>query len=250
MLSPPSGRRLLLIDDDELSRAVLELHLSAAGYAILTAESGEEALAWLGSAAAAIVVDIILCDLQMPGLSGPALAAQLRGRLAPDTRLVAMSGSKPPADRIAGFDHFLLKPFTPDQLAEALHTAVPAATSTASTSAAEAAPALDHTVFAQLAASMKPAQLAELFNLAFAELERHTVAMTQALAAHDDAALRANAHAVKGSFGMLGARELHALAAQLETGTLSPADQAASLGEIHPAAQRLRRMLSSHQLAP
>ena len=240
--------RVLLIDDDELSRAVLELHLSAAGYEVTDAESGEGAIALLRDLGAANF-DAVLSDLQMPGLHGPALAEQMRALIHGEVPLLAMSGSQPAAERYAGFDGFLLKPFTPEQFSEALHRLGEGRTAgTEPIFDGGAAEVLEEATFAQLESMMKPAQMQEIFALSFAELENHLERMQRSFEDGDSAALEASAHAMKGGFSILGAREMQALGARLESGGDTAADQAATLREIPLAAERLRRMLTSRGL--
>ncbi len=68
--------RVLVVDDDEVSRDVFALLLNAAGYSVDTAESGDAALIYLQTTHS--LPDVILTDLQMPGTSGGELACQLR----------------------------------------------------------------------------------------------------------------------------------------------------------------------------
>ena len=269
MPGPGSPTSLLLIDDDELSRAVLELHLTEAGCHVIEAESGEQALELLREPATA-TIQLILSDLQMPGISGPPLARELRSLAARSTPILAMSGSEPAPERLAGFDGFLLKPFTPDQLAnkvEQLAVGPRGATDDppvdAGDGAARHAPTsrqakaaggsdaanppevLDLETFDQLSSMLRPSQLAELFALSFSELDRHLALLRQAHDARDDAGFRHSAHTIKGAAAIVGARELQALGAALESGGGSPADQAATLREIPEAANRLKGMLTS-----
>ena len=240
--------RVLLIDDDELSRAVLKLHLSAAGYAVTEVESGEDAIALLRDRGVD-EFEAVLSDLQMPGLFGPALAEQLRALIRAEVPLLAMSGSQPAGERYAGFDGFLLKPFTPEQFREAVRGLVgKKEAETKPIPGGTAAEVLDEATFAQLGSMMKPTQMEEIFALSFAELEKHVSRMQHALEARDTVALEASAHAMKGGFSILGAREMQALGARLEAGEGTAADQAATLREIPLAAERLRRMLTSRGL--
>jgi CheY-like chemotaxis protein/HPt (histidine-containing phosphotransfer) domain-containing protein len=110
--------RVLIVDDDAMSRAVLEVLLERAGYAVQSAESGDAALALLNRGREA--PGLILTDIQMPGTTGEQLAEGLRRVCGPATLLLAMSGSGPAAESIARFDGFLLKPFTMEQVAAAL----------------------------------------------------------------------------------------------------------------------------------
>lgn len=68
------GRRLLLVDDDRLVLATLASGLTAAGYDVTSAESAEEAEAWLAGGARP---DLAILDVRMPGQGGLALAQRL-----------------------------------------------------------------------------------------------------------------------------------------------------------------------------
>ena len=251
-MPPEPSPRLLLIDDDDLSRELIELLLTEDGFAVLAFPSGEAALAHLASAH--LAPGIVLTDLQMPGLHGAPLAAALRAQLPPHTRVLAMSGSTPSAATLAAFDGFLAKPFPPAALRDLLAPGIldlAAAAEDPPEPPPEApppvpeTPVLDQRVFDELAALMRPTQLHELIALCFAEITRHARAMHQARAAADLAAFRAAAHALKGGVAMIGARELQALAATLETAAPGSANQMASLSEIPYAAARLQRILGT-----
>ena len=72
-----SRRTVLLIDDEPDIREVVELSLgSVAGWEVLTASSGADGVAL----ASAQRPDVILLDVMMPGLDGPATLDVLRGR--------------------------------------------------------------------------------------------------------------------------------------------------------------------------
>ncbi len=69
--------RLLLIEDDELSREVLTLQMTAQGYQVESAESGDAALLQLEQMQHPLP-DAVLTDLQLPGTSGQDLLHRLR----------------------------------------------------------------------------------------------------------------------------------------------------------------------------
>lgn len=104
--------RILAVDDNPTNlRLVLDV-LRSRGFAPLSAASGQEALAVL----AENEVDVLLIDVQMPGMSGTDLARQLRGdpQFAA-LKLVAVTAMAMRGDREgimeAGFDDYLAKPY-------------------------------------------------------------------------------------------------------------------------------------------
>jgi CheY-like chemotaxis protein/HPt (histidine-containing phosphotransfer) domain-containing protein len=117
MPSQPSPIRVLVVDDDEMSRELLTVLLEGEGYVVHSSESGEAALALL---ATGTVADLVLTDMQLPGISGAALARGLREACGASTLLLAISGSQPAAETVAHFDGFLLKPFQMEEVAAAL----------------------------------------------------------------------------------------------------------------------------------
>jgi class 3 adenylate cyclase/CheY-like chemotaxis protein len=109
--------RVLVVDDDPQILQVISLGLSGAGYGVLCAGSGEECL----RIAAEELPEIILLDVQLPGIDGNATAALLSGDA--KTRnipIVMMTGLLADADRItalkAGAVDFLTKPVSGDEL--------------------------------------------------------------------------------------------------------------------------------------
>jgi len=69
-------RRVLLVDDSQFFRNMLSPLLNAAGYAVTSAASADEALSLLREGAAGI--DVIITDIDMPGMDGFELTAQVR----------------------------------------------------------------------------------------------------------------------------------------------------------------------------
>jgi CheY-like chemotaxis protein len=68
------SKNVLIADDDDLIRGVLEDALSGAGYRPIAVEDGLQALDWLGR----VPVDLIILDILMPRLDGPALIKRVR----------------------------------------------------------------------------------------------------------------------------------------------------------------------------
>jgi two-component system cell cycle response regulator DivK len=124
--APMSGRRILLVEDNPLNRELLETVLVRAGYEVLVAPDGESALA----AAHATHPDLILMDLELPGLDG--LEATRRLKADPATRGIpilaltayAMRGDEERARR-AGCDGYLTKPINRRTLLDAIASCLP-----------------------------------------------------------------------------------------------------------------------------
>ena len=127
---PNSSRRLLIVDDDLLSREVLAIIAAEAGFEVGIHHSGEDVIRSL-SAASSLPPAAILADMQMPGISGDLLAHALRPLCPASTLLIAMSGSPVPVTDRGCFDAFLLKPFSIGALIEALETSSSVASSSA-----------------------------------------------------------------------------------------------------------------------
>lgn len=112
-------KRILLVDDVPTVRLSIRIALEAAGYEVLEAADGREALATLDNEA----VDLIITDLWMPNLDGVELLKRLRVTNS-SLRVIAISGGglRKPIDVSAalaqtwGADAVLYKPFDHDDL--------------------------------------------------------------------------------------------------------------------------------------
>ncbi len=108
---------ILVVDDNPVILELAQRILQGQGYAVLTAESAEEAVQVAGASAAPI--DLLLTDVIMPGNNGRALADYV-AEAWPDVKLLYMSGYTD--DELvhqgvsAGRQDLLAKPFTPQEL--------------------------------------------------------------------------------------------------------------------------------------
>jgi CheY-like chemotaxis protein/HPt (histidine-containing phosphotransfer) domain-containing protein len=247
MRSPTNIQSILVIDDDPIMRDVLSLTLGAEGHEVCVAHSGEQALAMLADGHASF--SVVLTDMHMPGLHGVALAERLAEAIARTAVLVGMSGSEPKSEEVQAFHAFLQKPFTTGEFAAAVAQARSLAAvemHAVKNPCPEALPAtaapLDETIFARLAAMMPAAQLEELYQLTLGDVQRRVLRMREAARSGDDALFRAEAHSIKGGCGMVGAKELSALAASVEQDTRPTARL---FEEFDAACSRLRSMLDA-----
>ncbi len=234
--------RILVVDDDDVSREVIALLLEQGGYEVNTASSGDAALLRLG-AEMEWKPAVVLTDVQMPGIAGEELARRLREVCGAGTVLLAMSGSEPDSAVRRAFDGFLLKPFTVEALGAAIDGRFDGVTG--GTTGRDVS-ALDVGVYRKLAGAMGREKLEQLYALCLKDAEMRIGLMRQSASSGDDAAYRREAHAIKGGCGMVGAAELQTLAMSMEEQGLGNANHVATLDEFVLACERLRRILIAH----
>jgi len=243
MLDGPTVRRnLLVVDDDAVMRELLTAVIGMEGYRVAVVESGEEALVLLSESSAEI--EVMLVDLHMPGVQGAELAERLRAASGPGTLLIGMSGSELKREDAALFDGFLRKPFTVEEFTRVVEAAEGMSTKPvqARKPDTKGTAALDDVTFGKLAAILPKVQLRELYRITVEDVLRRLEKMRGAAELGDMAAVHAEAHAIKGGCGMVGATELSSLAAALENGSEvgNP-----PFGEFHDACVRLQVMLDA-----
>ena len=112
--------RILLADDDRSALDLVRRALEADGHTVATADDGTEAVARLGTAGP---FDVLVADVQMPGLDGIAVAATALVAL-PSIGLVLMSGYPEVLDRARALGgravRVLTKPFSMEQMRTAV----------------------------------------------------------------------------------------------------------------------------------
>jgi CheY-like chemotaxis protein len=233
--------RILVVEDDDLSREVLALLLQGEGYEVESVDSGDAALVHLQTMHP--LPGVVLTDLQMPGTTGNALARELRGLCGAETLLLGMSASESEDGTGREFDGFLLKPFGMETLAEAIAGGRSAVKSEQNGYGS----VLNVAVYEKLAGSMPPSRLKQLYALCLKDAEGRIAAMRQAASIGDVGAYRKGAHAIKGGCGMVGAIELQSLATSMEERGLCD-DHIATFDEFILACERLRRILVAHKI--
>jgi two-component system cell cycle response regulator DivK len=110
-------KRILVVEDQEDNRQILRDLLTNAGFDMVEAENGEQAIA----SAQASRPDLILMDIQLPILDGYEATRRIKAN--PDLKSIpiivvtsyALSGDEEKA-RLAGCDDYVAKPFSPRQL--------------------------------------------------------------------------------------------------------------------------------------
>ena len=104
------GKKFIAIADDEKEiRDVLNLLLSGEGYAVQTAEDGQDLVNQISAD-----IDLYILDVNMPRLSGIMAAAEIRKQY--DTPIIFLTAYSSESDKVMGFsvgaDDYIVKPFS------------------------------------------------------------------------------------------------------------------------------------------
>lgn len=118
----PEGARILVVDDEREMRRMLNIALSAHGYAIAEASSGKEGL----NQALIFHPDLVILDLGLPDLDGMEVIGQLREWS--QLPIIILSVRERESDKInaldAGADDYLTKPFSMGELLARIRVAI------------------------------------------------------------------------------------------------------------------------------
>ena len=105
---------VLVVEDEPSIAEVVALYLRRAGFEVLSAGDGEEALELLAQA----TPDLVVLDLMLPKVDGYEVTRRLRAR--GDTPIIMLTARKSEAERIAGLemgaDDYVVKPFSAQEL--------------------------------------------------------------------------------------------------------------------------------------
>jgi signal transduction histidine kinase/DNA-binding NarL/FixJ family response regulator len=217
--------RILLADDLAMNRRVTTELLERRGHEVAEVGGGRAAVA----AALEKEFDVVLMDVEMPGMNGLEAARAIRaGELASGTRvpILALTAHDSPDDREgvrrAGMDGHIVKPFDRERLYRAVEEAagVAPASSAAVESAVSAgqpeaaAPLTRESVVARFGGDARLA--AELARMFLKDSPRLLGAVRRAAKRKDAHELARTAHALKGAVGHFGAQVARAAAARLE----------------------------------
>ena len=118
-----SQQNVLVVDDEEVIRDVCEQILACEGYTVTTAASGKEALHLVSEND----YDAVVTDIMMPDMSGLELLEVIKSTSL-DVSTIVITGlgtfdMATQSDRL-GAREFVVKPFTPDELSQAVRKAL------------------------------------------------------------------------------------------------------------------------------
>jgi len=108
------GRKVLVVDDEDSVRELIELYLKKEGFEVIHARDGREALRLNGEHHP----DLIILDLMLPGLDGWDVCRQIRSQSR--TPIIMLTARTEEVDRIVGLelgaDDYVVKPFSPREM--------------------------------------------------------------------------------------------------------------------------------------
>ncbi len=206
--------RVLLADDVPANRTVIAALLRREGHAVEEAVDGEAAVALADRR----LFDIILMDVNMPGVGGLEATRRIRALKGPAGRvpILALTANVAPEERDlcrdAGMDDALAKPVERAALAEALqrHLRGPHGRWAMEAPAAASAPLLDRARIAEIAGQLPAGMFAGLLEGCLTDLRQRLPALETALAERRCAEAAAVAHAMTGVAAGYGAARLSA----------------------------------------
>jgi len=223
LYAPPPGTRILVAEDNPVNQAVLAALLSGLGVELRFAQDGAEAL----DQARASPPDLVLMDVQMPGMDGIAATRALRARGYAGPIVMCTANILPEAwaaSRAAGADHHLRKPVDRAELLSLLSRVLGSAPPVLP-------PLLDPAALRALEELVGADAGGEIAALFRTDAEARVARGGAALAAGDLAGAAREFHALKSSAASLGATRLSQVAARLEAaGTRGDAEAARAAG--------------------
>jgi two-component system chemotaxis response regulator CheY len=119
--------RVLVVDDEAHIRTTIKMVLTKAGYDVVEAEDGEKGIQAITSDDNPLMVDMILCDMQMPKIDGVGAIAHFLSQF-PSVPIVVMTGHPDiqAATKLMkqGITDYLVKPIEKDKLLAVTEEAV------------------------------------------------------------------------------------------------------------------------------
>ena len=224
----PHAPLVLVVEDNEINRAVAVRTLERLGYRVEAARNGAEAVEKF----APETYGAVLMDCQMPVMDGYEATAQLRAAEAgrAPTPIVAMTAGALTGDRerclAAGMDDYVSKPVAFEDLEAVLRRWVPLEAGGSAGAGDRGPSALDARVLGELRALDTPGSgfFLGVIGLFLSTVPGRLEALAAAAAQGDAKTVGAVAHALRSTCGNVGAKRMHDLCVQIED---AAADEAA-----------------------
>jgi CheY-like chemotaxis protein len=239
---------ILVVDDTEINCEVARAVLETAGHRVDAVGNGNDAIA----AVQAKAYDLVLMDVQMPGMDGLTATRTIRGLDHRCSRvpIIAMTANVLPQQvsefKKAGMDDHVGKPFRRDQLLAAIDSIL-ASTDTARETAPGAATVFDHDTYSGLLDMMGREGMNRLLDRLLAQL--HLGPGGQDLSLADRDRLANDLHGLVSAAGMLGFRLLSESCRELEQSCRGGADLSRSLARFREARERAVEQIAALRVA-
>jgi signal transduction histidine kinase/CheY-like chemotaxis protein/HPt (histidine-containing phosphotransfer) domain-containing protein len=215
--------RVLVAEDNEISRMLAVTLLRSAGYAVAIAEDGAQAIEAVRDAD----FDVVLMDVQMPNVDGVQATQEIRRMGERQRRLpiIAMTANAMTGDRefylSAGMSDYISKPLDPNRFLETVGRWIargeaPERRAPEPIAAESDRPIVDHGLLDQLRQRMSDEKFRELLSVFLDSTFTSMSKIEDMTAAEDLAGLAIEAHALRGMAGNFGASQLEAVIARLE----------------------------------
>lgn len=243
----PTGLRILVVDDVEINRSLLEEGLARAGHQVDSAESGAEAVAAVMASPTGF--DAILMDIQMPGMTGDEAARAIREQVpaARDLPIVAVTANAFPEQRerylAAGMTTVVTKPVDLEEINRLLGRLVAAgaggrAAPIATAADRDDASLVDRAQFATLVQYLSVDRVPDLLDRALGQLEAFVGRLDEDVPPSHRARI---AHQIKGTAANFGMTRLARAAACVEAAASrgdAAAEEIGALKEVMPPTRR------------
>jgi DNA-binding response OmpR family regulator len=111
------SKRILIVDDEEVIRKFLKIHLNKSGYEVTEAEDGEKAIEKIGGGK----FDLIICDVMMPNKNGWEVIKEVKSKPGlNEIPIILLTAKNDEVDMFKGYElganYYMTKPFTKAQL--------------------------------------------------------------------------------------------------------------------------------------
>jgi CheY-like chemotaxis protein len=111
------GKKILIVDDEEVIRKFLKIHLTKLGYEVKEAADGEQAIEQLKKGN----FDLMICDILMPKKDGWEVVKEVKSNpRTKDIPVILLTAKNEDSDMFKGYDlganYYMTKPFTKTQL--------------------------------------------------------------------------------------------------------------------------------------
>lgn len=203
-----SQMAILVVDDNETNRLVVESMLDSHGVRVFHADSGRQTLALLDYKPIGSVIDLILMDVSMPEMSGTEVTRIIRERnlVAKNIPIIAMTAHVQPDERQgfrdAGMDGFLGKPFQFIELINVLQ---------------EYEQEFSHERFLKIKSETGGGAMSKLVASFRRDAEKRLVVLRDSYEAEDWGEFSAQSHAIGSSAGMFGSIGLYRICRRVES---------------------------------